>query len=355
MPAPSPVQRRANRKGTKSPVALTEEMPHHFTVLERLKEIIRLGDMKAQQMADAMGVNVGHLSRVLKPASAGGRVGSEDFLQKAWTFIRLWEMKKADGDAGKIVPTSVTRRVAKLCTYCQVERCIGMLISETSAGKTSAMQAYCETNPSAIYVHGSARTNKVASMVRAIWLASKAFRGHKTLTEQWEAIVRGFRTEPGDVTTRILLVDDAHVLSYGTLEALREIHDDTGIGLVLAGTTRLDGRVSLAGDAHQMFEQLRARVMLRRIIRKPTRDDVAAVAAAWAGEGTRFTPSALAYLCELSQGLGALRLVKSHVRMALRLGGRDKVPADKRGRRTLDKNHLETAHGQLLETGSSLA
>jgi DNA transposition AAA+ family ATPase len=136
-------------------------------------------------------------------------------------------------------------------------------------------------------------------------------------------------------------VDDAHVLSYPVLECLRDLHDEANVGIVLAGTTRLSGRVSLAGDAHQMYEQLRARVQITHKLGKPSPSDVEAVARAWAPEGVAITREAMDWLAHAAVGLGALRVVKAHVRMALRLGG------DMRITDTLSVEHLSAAHQQL--------
>jgi len=342
------------------PAADAEELPPAKVILERLRELRRIGEAAGEpipfeNMANGVGVHNGTLSRAL----AGKQKPSEQFCRKAWTYIRLMEMRAEDPHVdGRIVETSVTRRVRKLCRYCQVERCIGMLVSETSCGKTEALRAYARSNPSAIYVHATARTDSIAGMVDGIWRASKAFRDPggssrhrgKRVREKWDDIVRGFTTSI--VSARVILIDDAHVLNFRVLEALREIHDETNLGIVLAGTTRLQARVTASGDAHQMYEQIRARVMVIRVIRKPSPTDVAAVAAAWAPPTARFTPRAMQYLQTLSQGLGALRVVKAHVRMALRLGGKHKIDAD---REAIDERHLLLAHTHLEDRASSLA
>ncbi len=337
-----------------------EELPPAKVILERLRELRRIGEaagepIPMENMANGVGVHNGTLSRAL----SGKGKPSDDFCRKAWTYCRLMEMRAEDPDVdGRIVETSVTQRVRKLCNYCQLERCIGMLISETSAGKTEALKAYAKRNPSAIYVHATARTDSIAGMVDGIWRASKAFRDPgrssrhhgKTVRDKWDDIVRGFTTTV--VSARVILIDDAHVLNFRVMEVLRELHDETNLGIVLAGTTRLQARVTASGDAHQMYEQLRARVMVVRVIRKPSPKDVAAVAAAWAPPKARFTKAAGEYLFTLSQGLGALRVVKAHVRMALRLGGKHKVDVP---RETIDVRHLQVAHAQLQDRASSLA
>lgn len=363
-----PARKRAGQAGRDSPelklsakdAETLTDAPPPKVIIERLLEIRELAaaagkPISLQQMANAIGIHYGSLSRILNPATTRHRDMSEDVRLKAWTYIRLMEMAEEDTDVGRTVPTTVTRRVAKLCAYCQAERCMGMLVSETSAGKTVSLLAYAEANPASIYVKASgAGTNSISGMVDAVWRGS-GFRDtgagpRRVVPQKWAAILRGLKT-PG-VSARLILVDDAHTLNFSVLEVLREIHDETGVGIVLAGTTRLADRVTLSGDAHQMYEQIRARIQIVRNIGKPTPDDVAAVAAAWAPERARFTPAALEYLHRLSQGLGALRVVKAHVRMALRLRGANRVNWK---RQAIDVIHLQKAHTQLTDQRSRLA
>lgn len=312
-----------------------------------------------RQVALAIGVSAGTLSRLLK----GQMRMSARSRGKIWAWLRAMRQAAEDAAAvgsahgaggeeiGRIVETSVTRKVAKLCRYCLAEKVIGMVIGGTSTGKTTSLLAYCRENPSAIYIHAMGRTNTRHGLVDAIWRRA-GFRGPRSWIEKWDQAVEHFRSD--GITLRLLLIDDAHVCTFGVMETIRELHDETGMGVVLAGTTRLSSTVSLKGDAHQLYEQLRARVQIVRPIRWPTPEDVAAVAAAWAPSDVRLTKAAMDYLHKLAQQLGGLRLVKGHIRMALHLGGRFRLAADDRGRRTIDVANLEAAHDELRDIGSAL-
>ena len=334
------------------------DVPSGREIVERLLEVRRVAGAAGQKlsleaMADVAADPAGHLGRVV----SGKAKASADFRRKAWQWIQLREMRADDADVGRVAETTVTRRVARLCAYCQVERCMGMLVSETSAGKTTALAAYAQSNPAAVYVHGGNRTNSALRMIDAIWRRA-GFRqpasrhGRKGLADKWDDVVRAFSAAGGaGVTARIVLVDDAHSLSFSAIEALRELHDETGVGIVLAGTTRLEERLTLAGDVNQMYEQVRARVMMTLALGRPAAADVEAVARAWAPPKARFTAAALRWLTDLSAGLGALRLVKAHVRTACRLGGRHKVDV---AREAIDEAHLAAAHELLHRRRSSL-
>ncbi|MFA5123598.1 AAA family ATPase [Zavarzinia sp.] len=298
----------------------------------------------------SIGVHEGTLGRYLD----GKAEPSEDFRRLAWTWLTLEEARELDEAEGRAAPriagaaeplaeTTVVRRVERLCKLCLQERIIGMVYSETSCGKTTALKAYAAGNPAAIYVKASVvRTSTKRGMMASIWKGAARRGKDRSLSDRWDDLIEYLAGgDPSRPSTRLIIVDDAHVLPYAVLEALRDLHDEAGVGIVLAGTTRLHSRVTLAGDAHQMFEQLRARIGVVRRVGKPDRPDVEAVARAWAPPGLEFTAEALEWLADLAKQLGALRLVKHHVRMALRIGGADRVNG------TLDVRHLQAAHRQL--------
>ncbi|HUX03061.1 MAG TPA: ATP-binding protein [Phycisphaerae bacterium] len=335
-------------------------MPSASRVVELLKEHRRQAESDARGkglkrpgivggMARAIGVNIGNLSSVLK----GTRPAGQSFCRKAWHWMQLNAMRE-DDDAAEaaqaqggtivasprtpIVETSVTRRVGRLCQLCLLERTMGMLIGEAGSGKTLALRAYAAQNPAAIYVKANnTSTATKRGMLDAIWRDS-GLRGKHTLSEQWRRLVRWLAG--GEQTSiRIVLVDDAHLLPYSVLEAIRCLYDEADVGIVLAGTTRLQSSVTVSGDAHQMYEQLRSRIGIVRVLGLPIQADVAAVAAS-VRKGLRFTPEASRWLAELSLSLGGFRLVRRCVGIALRLGGADKIDG------TIDVRHLTKASKQ---------
>ena len=323
----------------------------------RIGKGLPYGRVSAQaNIARAIGVHPVTLGRYLNGTSKP----SPKFAAQAWSWLGIMDARLLDGeashsaapavaqaaDSGPLADTAALRRIAKLCRYCMVESVMGMLISETSCGKTTGLLAFARSNPSAIYVKASVvRTATKRGFMDAVWSASgRRSQGARKQTQEqrWDALVSYLRGD-GHTSTRIILVDDAHVLSYGVLECLRDLHDEAGVGIVLAGTTRLSSRVSLAGDAHQMYEQLRARVQIVHKLGKPCPSDVEAVARAWVPEGREldFTREAMDWLARSAVGLGALRVVKAHVRMALHLSGELKVNG------LLGMEHLAAAHQQL--------
>jgi DNA transposition AAA+ family ATPase len=310
-----------------------------------------------ETVANGIGCHAGTLSKLL----AGKTAWSERLLAQARAYLAVRAMQAADAggaaDLGAVAPTRSVRDVARVCAYCQAEQVIGIIEGESGSGKTVGLLAYQRTNPAAVYVHGCYAINSPLRLLAALWQRA-GFRYHgstrpgrgrprsaPTVREQFDQLVDRWRVPAGKPSARVLLIDDAHVLTFPALELLRELHDASRIAVVLAGTTRLEERVSAHGDSHQMYEQLRGRCMIRRTLRPSGAADAAAVAAAWAPSKARFTAEARAFLADLAGQLGGLRLVKAHVRLVGRLASKFR-PADGEA---VDLVHLERARKLLAD------
>jgi DNA transposition AAA+ family ATPase len=84
----------------------------------------------------------------------------------------------------------------------------------------------------------------------------------------------------------LLIVDEAQHLKLEAVEALRAIHDSTGVGLVLSGNESVYAKLT-GGTRRAEFAQLFSRVGRRLRLDRPSPGDVAAILQAWRIEGIK--------------------------------------------------------------------
>jgi len=327
-----------------------------------------------ETIAAGVGCHEGTLNKLL----AGKTPWSDALLAKASAFLRLEAIRAADAAAGldgRLVATSVSKSIADVATVAQVQQGLGLVVGESGVGKTCALQLFARHNPAALYVHASARVNAPSRMLDELWslagfrfsgpprpsrakLADETRRKHSgvraratrrpkhgapTFKQRYDQIVEAWAVPEGATTGRIILIDDAHVLTYPTFELLRSIHDDSRVAILFAATGRFR-EISEFRQAGQMFEQLMGRICIRRTIRRPPVTDVERVARVWMPAGAKLSPDARQYLSDLASGLAGLRLVKHHVRLAYRLGRFGAAKGQ-----PLDRSHLAHAHKLLAD------
>lgn len=100
----------------------------------------------------------------------------------------------------------------------------------------------------------------------------------------------------------LIIIDEAQHLSIAAVEELRAIHDATGVGLALVGNESVYARLT-GGSRAAAYAQLFSRLGLRHWVKKPSPEDVRAIAAKWRVRDAR----ALALLERIAARPGALR------------------------------------------------
>ena len=177
---------------------------------------------------------------------------------------------------------------------------IALIVTAPGAGKTTVMRAweagcehfdvrYCVATPAKVYSLPAFMTLLIEAVD-----APDVFGVHT----KHKQICRYIEDED----LRLLLVDEAQHLNDGHLDELRSIHDETGIGLVLAGNARLRSRFNSEKSAR--FAQLTSRISAR-----VDRENTTAEGCRGAGRLQRrhLDPKAVAWLKKRCVGVGGLR------------------------------------------------
>ena len=112
-------------------------------------------------------------------------------------------------------------------------------------------------------------------------------------------------------TEGLIVIDEADHLDYPTLEELRILQEEVGIGLVLVGNNKIYTQLT-GGRRNEDFARLFSRIAKRRGIHKTKQTDVRAIADAWGvvGDAER------ELLQQISERPGGLRLLTKTLKLA---------------------------------------
>lgn len=113
----------------------------------------------------------------------------------------------------------------------------------------------------------------------------------------------------------VLLIDEAQHLSDASLDALRCIHDETGLPMVFAGNESLRERVTVSSAS--AFAQFASRIASRVFLNAARAEDVSALAS---HHGIR-DRKAVAWLAKRCAGVAGLRDVSRLMTMARQFVG----------------------------------
>lgn len=215
---------------------------------QELRDLMNNKGYQQKQVAQLLGVSVATVSLYLK-GEYNGNVSDID--RKVEELIERDKAKVVEAKYNTaFVPTLAARRGMEVMQFAHIEGEINVIYGSAGLGKTQMLKEYERRNSSAILIEvDPSCTPKVLLRKIAEAIGANA-RGVNN--ELLDSIVNKLKG-----SERLLMIDEAELLSTRSLEFIRRIHDLTGVGVVLAGMPRL--LINLKGKNNELA-QLYSRV-----------------------------------------------------------------------------------------------
>jgi DNA transposition AAA+ family ATPase len=177
---------------------------------------------------------------------------------------RVAEFLDGRRQAGEgVVPSEGLLVINEICRQAHEERKFGVVQGNPGVGKTKALLLYQIEHDGVVYVRADVTTN-VKVMLERICGIHGGGRTAADLMEEAKPLVAG----------KVIIVDEADLLSVRVLEALRAIYDEGHCGLVLAGTPRLERLLRRGPHATDNLAQLYSRVDFNVTVLPPCTGDM---------------------------------------------------------------------------------
>jgi DNA transposition AAA+ family ATPase len=295
-----------------------EELYAKFFALVGSPDEGRISQAKAAQ---ALGYSSGVVS-AYKSRSYNGNVKAFEEAVRAW--LKREERRIAKIEV-PVVATNALDSISSGISITQDERDIAVIVGDSGTGKTTALRAVVNENPSAILLEADSSFTKnvlVAEIARAVGVETKG--GMTTVIGRIVEALRGRDT--------IIMIDEADYLSNASLELVRRvIHDKAQTGVVLVGLPRLKYQLENRRNDH---EQLTSRVGVMLEVKGLARQDaVKILESVWKGL-PRETADAF------------FKAAKGSARTLVKLMGRV--------HQTMAINGIETPNAEVIEAAGAM-
>ncbi len=225
-----------NFKGGKMSPAGTREM---------LLEYMRKKGLSISKMARALGVERSSLSKWLNGEE---RKTVED------AVIDYFEKINEEKPEFKIVRTRLIKLIMTHCDYARKNNDIVVIVGNAGLGKTTGLLEYYKEHPyHVIYIKVDITFTSRELLIEIAENLGIAVSG--SLRAMMREVVRALKSDP-----KLLIIDEADLLTIKQIELLRAIHDSAGCGLVLAGLPRLAKLLLTGPSQKENLAQLYSRV-----------------------------------------------------------------------------------------------
>lgn len=216
-------------------------------------------------------------------------------------------------EAPQFVDIPTSRRIRAALSYAQMAGDVALVHGGAGISKTTTAQQYAATHNNVWVATMTASTATLGACLERV-----ATTCGVRVTTGRVARIEADLVDRIDNSRGLLIIDEAQHLSTRAIEALRAIHDATGVGLALLGNDQVYSRIT-GGRRSAEFAQLFSRIGKRVRLQLPSRADVDALLAAWAIEG----PAERDAVLQISRKPGGLRGVTKTLRMASMVASAD--------------------------------
>lgn len=227
-------------------------------IVNELAEFMRSSGKSQQQIAKESALSPSVISQFLKQSYKG------DNEAVAKTISQYLQMAKKRTFETKHVcfykDMHNTKAVLFACFYAHCHGDIVLVCGDAGAGKTTALEYYAKDYSGVVMATANSCTSSASSILHMIARKTgKVLAGKKEM--MMASLVDYFKD-----TGRLVIIDEADHLTMSALQAIRNLNDQAGIGIVLSGNNKIYTQM-LQGSKCSELEQLRTRIVVRRMVR----------------------------------------------------------------------------------------
>ena len=207
-----------------------------------------------------------------------------------------------------ITPAKLLWEVLQFCD----ETCsMGVGVAPSGTGKTEVCKEYKRKNRATIFITLDVATRHTSSVLRLIAKRISGTPAQRNISALLHAIIDRLKN-----SRRLIVIDDAHFLTWEAFECIRKIHDCAGVGVAYLGQERLYDQ--MRGDSNRafLFDQIYSRICIKRDQLSLTRTDVRLIADSIC---PGLDKPCIDFLFKRAQGKGRLRVMSNILRVAMKM------------------------------------
>ncbi len=229
--------------------------------LNALKQYIAQSGISQNKVAVMAGVSSAVISQYLK----GDYKGDVAAVDKKIAEMLERQADKAKDLNSDFVLTPTARDIFDVCGMAHAMNDINLIIGEAGLGKTVTLKQYAKQVDNVILIEVEPTFSPKVLLVE---LCNKlGIVPSRSNHDNVSGIVEKLKG-----SDKLIIIDEAELLAYKSLEIVRRIHDMAGVGIVLAGMPRL--RANLRGKKGE-YKQLYSRIgFVKDLIDRLPEDDI---------------------------------------------------------------------------------
>ncbi|EKO3777142.1 AAA family ATPase [Vibrio metschnikovii] len=285
-------------------VALSRAEAKQTDVLAQINSVLESKVITAAQLAKEISLSPAALSQVLKGKYAADPIAIINKLEK-WLNLRQERIATPNVNPG-FVMTETAKLITSDLTYAQVTESIVVIFGASGVGKSETLREYKRRNNNVWMITASPSRSSLTECLYEIALEL----GLDDAPRRKGPLSRVIRQRL-DKSEGLVIIDEADHLDYPTLEELRILQEETGIGMAFVGNNKVYTQLT-GGRRNEDFARLFSRIAKKRGLHKTRQADVRHIANAW----QIMTEKEMGLMLQISERPGGLRLLTKTLKLS---------------------------------------
>ncbi len=273
-------------------------------VLMQVRSLLEAKTVSAAQIAKEISVSPATLSQILNDSY---KADPSKMVKKLANWLMLRKEKASNPiQAPKFVMTQTAKQIMDDLTYAQITESIGVIFGASGVGKSETLREYQHNNNNVWMITASPSRSSLTECLYELAMElgmDDAPRRKGSLSRVIRHRLMG--------SEGLIVIDEADHLDYPTLEELRILQEETRVGMVLVGNSKVYTQLT-GGRRNEDFARLFSRIAKKRGVHRAKPVDVRAIAKAWNVHGEKEMPLML----QISERPGGLRLLTKTLKLA---------------------------------------
>ncbi|EPU4806409.1 AAA family ATPase [Vibrio cholerae] len=289
----------------KNVVALQKAEVKNTTVVMDISALIEAKAVTGAQIAKEISVSPATLSQIMKGTYAADPSNVIDKLEK---WLRMREQRQSTPNVNPgFVMTETAKQIMADLTYAQITESFAVIFGASGVGKTETAREYQRSNNNVWMITASPSRASLTECLYELAMELGLDQAPRRKGPLSRVIRQRLLNSEG-----IVIIDESDHLDYPTLEELRILQEETGIGMALLGNNKVYTQLT-GGRRNEDFARLFSRIAKKRGIHKAKKSDVKAIAQAWNVMGEEEQ----ALMQQVSERPGALRLLTKTLKLSV--------------------------------------
>lgn len=289
----------------KNVVALQKAEVKNTTVVMDISALIEAKAVTGAQIAKEISVSPATLSQIMKGTYAADPSKVIDKLEK---WLRMREQRQSTPNVNPgFVMTETAKQIMADLTYAQITESFAVIFGASGVGKTETAREYQRSNNNVWMITASPSRASLTECLYELAMELGLDQAPRRKGPLSRVIRQRLLNSEG-----LVIIDESDHLDYPTLEELRILQEETGIGMALLGNNKVYTQLT-GGRRNEDFARLFSRIAKKRGIHKAKKSDVKAIAQAWNVMGEEEQ----ALMQQVSERPGALRLLTKTLKLSV--------------------------------------